>query len=426
MRGSLPSIVDLGRDLLVTSRLRLAFALGAPFVSSALFFVLAYDKHWVAAGGAVAFLSFITYGSTSHDLVHGNHRLGARTTDALLSLTELLALRSGHAYRVSHLAHHRHFPTDEDAEGRPAHFPLWRVLLTGPVYVSSLWVWAWRKAGRERGWMVLETMVIAAYLVLAVALFPRVPALLVYAILVYMGTWVLPLGLVYVQHDSRGKDALTQTRRFRGRIVHFMVHDRLSFGGSIASVGVIYIWLASRPLARGEVWAFWALVLSGAVGFSSFLSYLGFGYLDAWHGQATLLLLAVFLFGLARSAKRLHRPRALRSLLEPAMPFGLSGRMALGRSLLLFTAGGMLLAGAAILILGSTRVFVPQDLEFMQLEIAVLRAVNARLVPLIAHDRAGYLSLSHLLPAVIGALSFAVAMTLLSAPMRSSRRAFSK
>ena len=219
MRASLPSIVDLGRDLLVTSRLRLAFALGTPFVSSALFFVFAYGKHWVAAGGAVAFLSFITYGSTSHDLVHGNHRLGARTTDALLSLTELLALRSGHAYRVSHLAHHRHFPTDEDAEGRPAYFPLWRVLLTGPIYVASLWVWAWRKAGRERAWMVLETTIIAAYLVLAVALFPRMPALLVYAVLVYMGTWVLPLGLVYAQHDPRGKDALTQTRRFRGRII---------------------------------------------------------------------------------------------------------------------------------------------------------------------------------------------------------------
>jgi hypothetical protein len=37
-----------------------------------------------------------------------------------------------------------------------------------------------------------------------------------------------------------------------------------------------------------------------------------------------------------------------------------------------------------------TTVFVPQDLRFMGLQAADLHAVNARLVPLIAHDRAGF------------------------------------
>jgi hypothetical protein len=37
-----------------------------------------------------------------------------------------------------------------------------------------------------------------------------------------------------------------------------------------------------------------------------------------------------------------------------------------------------------------TRVFVPQDLEFMGLQPAELQAISARLVPLIAHDRAGF------------------------------------
>jgi hypothetical protein len=50
----------------------------------------------------------------------------------------------------------------------------------------------------------------------------------------------------------------------------------------------------------------------------------------------------------------------------------------------------MVLAGATILTVGMTRVFVPQDLAFMGVSIADLDAANPRLVPLIAHDRAGF------------------------------------
>jgi hypothetical protein len=37
-----------------------------------------------------------------------------------------------------------------------------------------------------------------------------------------------------------------------------------------------------------------------------------------------------------------------------------------------------------------TRVFVPQDLGYMQMTADELRLINPRLVPLIAHDRAGF------------------------------------
>ena len=39
---------------------------------------------------------------------------------------------------------------------------------------------------------------------------------------------------------------------------------------------------------------------------------------------------------------------------------------------------------------GMTFVFVPQDLEYMQIRRDDLHAINDRLVPLIAHDRAGF------------------------------------
>jgi hypothetical protein len=49
----------------------------------------------------------------------------------------------------------------------------------------------------------------------------------------------------------------------------------------------------------------------------------------------------------------------------------------------------MLVAGSAITI-GTAVVFVPQDLAFLGLDRVALDAIDPRLVPLIAHDRAGF------------------------------------
>src|SRR5256885_14365965 len=92
------------------------------------------------------------------------------------------------------------------------------------------------------------------------------------------------------------------------RILHFMIHDRISFGGVLIAIGVLYLWLALVPLRRRESWAWWALALSGSTGFLSFLAYLGYGYLDTWHGAATLTLLPIFVVGLART-RGLRRER---------------------------------------------------------------------------------------------------------------------
>jgi hypothetical protein len=65
-----------------------------------------------------------------------------------------------------------------------------------------------------------------------------------------------------------------------------------------------------------------------------------------------------------------------------------SGR--LGRWGLLATGAGLTLAGSVIMYLGATEVFVAEDLGFMGLTREALASVNARLIPLIAHDRAGF------------------------------------
>ncbi len=177
------------------------------------------------------------------------------------------------------------------------------------------------------------------------------------------------------------------------RIVHFMIHDRISFGGSLVAIAVLYLWLAEFPMQEGERWAWWTLVASGFVGFGSFLTYLGYGYLDTWHGAATLVLLPLFASGLW-----LQRPK-LAVARKPAIHFSLLnsqharrwiGRAALGRMLLLLSACGMIGAGLTIQFIGMTSVFVPTDLTFMGIDREQLHAINPRLIPLIAHDRAGF------------------------------------
>jgi hypothetical protein len=167
------------------------------------------------------------------------------------------------------------------------------------------------------------------------------------------------------------------------RILYFMIHDRISFGGVLIATGLMYLWLAVVPLGRKESWAWWALAASGSAGFLSFLAYLGYGYLDTWHGSATLALLPIFVWGMVRT-------RALRRGSPHAGETSGTTRLGVGRTLLLASTFGITMAGLTIMAVGMTRVFVPQDLDFMGLSAQDLQAVNPRLVPLIAHDRAGF------------------------------------
>jgi hypothetical protein len=114
----------------------------------------------------------------------------------------------------------------------------------------------------------------------------------------------------FLPHDEQflGMSADDLCARHGCRVVHFMAHDRAAFGGVVAAVGLLYLWLAAFPLRERAAWAWWAILASGAVGFASFLAYAGYGYLDRWHAAATLALLPCFLVGLARTRRRVARP----------------------------------------------------------------------------------------------------------------------
>jgi hypothetical protein len=177
------------------------------------------------------------------------------------------------------------------------------------------------------------------------------------------------------------------------RIVHFMFHDRVSFGGSLVALSVLYLWLAEFPVREAERWAWWTLLVSGFLGFGSFLTYLGYGYLDNWHGVATLLLLPLFVVGLWRLHNTIPSTAgatAKMGFFEAAPWTNWRTRPGIGLLCLMMSACGTIGDGLTIQVIGMTSVFVPSDLTFMGLDASRLDAINPRLIPLIAHDRAGF------------------------------------
>jgi beta-carotene hydroxylase len=223
----LPSLDELGRDLLAVPMWRRVVSLVVPFLLVALFFVLAAQGEWIAALLCPVLLSFLTYGSISHDLVHRTLGLPRWLNEILLSLIELLAFRSGHAYRAVHLHHHAAFPADDDIEGAAARMPLWRALIEGVSLQARLWLFAMRRPGAHRPWAAAEcaaaTLMFAACIVAA----PITIAPLAYALLMIGGSWIFPLITAYIPHDAAGASDLVQTRLFRGKVLSWLAMEHL-------------------------------------------------------------------------------------------------------------------------------------------------------------------------------------------------------
>jgi beta-carotene hydroxylase len=222
-----PTLDDLGRDLLTVSHWRLVLTLSAPFALVALFFVLAANGWWIVALACPVVLSFLTYGSISHDLVHRNLRLPRWLNEVLLSLIELLAFRSGHAYRAVHLHHHARFPAEDDVEGAAAKMSFMRALVEGLALQPRLWVFAMRRRGAHRRWAIAEAIAVVVMLGMAIAVWEQTKAPLVYAALMIAGSWIFPLVTAYIPHDARGATELTRTKLFRGKVLSWVALEHL-------------------------------------------------------------------------------------------------------------------------------------------------------------------------------------------------------
>ena len=222
-----PPLRELGTDLTRLSQRQRFTALALPFACAAAYWPLAIAGWWPGAVLALIALSFFTYGSTSHDLVHRNMGLPGRANAILLCVIELLAIRSGHAYRAAHLYHHLRYPAEDDIEGAAARMSWPRAIREGLTLQYRVWFWAIRRGGHERRWMLAEGAVCVTLVTTALAAIPWsiVPA--IYVGLMIAGSWVIPLVTSTIPHDVDGADELAQTRLFRGRVASIVALEHL-------------------------------------------------------------------------------------------------------------------------------------------------------------------------------------------------------
>lgn len=213
-----PSLAELGADLLETTPRRRRIALARPFVGIAAY-VAAVWAGWWWLTPLIVFGIFVAIVTATHDVVHRALGLAPRATNWALFLLGLVLLESGHAYRTTHLQHHRLFPHEDDPEGHPANLTALGALLFGPVFLVRLWWWAWRRNPAERGWLAAEATAPLVAIVAGIALWPVTPAVLAYVAMAVIGSWVYPLLTVHLPHRHYGDDPLTQTRTLRGRII---------------------------------------------------------------------------------------------------------------------------------------------------------------------------------------------------------------
>lgn len=198
-------------------------------------------------------------------------------------------------------------------------------------------------------------------------------------------SWIIAATSVLLPYDLDFIEmSVGELHGINHHLLHFMSHDRITLAGTMISIGILYYQLARYGLKDGLHWAKTALITSGLVGFSSFFLYLGYGYFDPLHALAAALLFPMFLLSMRSNPDQPYRkPVNLRNTRI--------WRTAMWGQLCFVVLGfALAIGGLTIATVGVTEVFVPEDLAYLKVTPAELDAANPRLMPLIAHDRAGF------------------------------------
>ncbi|GIH78089.1 hypothetical protein [Planobispora longispora] len=198
------------------------------------------------------------------------------------------------------------------------------------------------------------------------------------AALITIGPLLLWYDEAYLGMDRHRLDVVNH------RLAPFLQHDRITMAGTMVAIGVLYAGLAWGGLRQGWGWSRRAYLASGLVAFSTLFSFLGTGFVEPLHTAVTVVLFPMFLLAALRS------PERPRWTARPEGPERLRRRALTGQLLMIMVGLGLFAGGAVISVVGLTEVFVSTDLAFLGTDPGRLDAASPRLVPFIAHDRAGF------------------------------------
>ncbi|KHF40263.1 dihydroorotate dehydrogenase [Halalkalibacter okhensis] len=172
---------------------------------------------------------------------------------------------------------------------------------------------------------------------------------------------------------------------FNERILFFMAHDRMTLAGTMVSGGIIYMFLARYGIRNGLLWAKQATDMAAIIGFLGIFLFIGYGYFDWLHLLFWLVLLPFYCIGYFKTTRLRGTPSSKNRDNDHYWRKSLFGQfcfVVLGFS---FIIGGMIIS-----YIGITSVFVPTDLLYLCMPADMLQSFNERLIPVIAHDRAGF------------------------------------
>lgn len=167
-------------------------------------------------------------------------------------------------------------------------------------------------------------------------------------------------------------------RRNSPLLFSFMAHDRATLAGTMVGLGWMYLMLARHGIHGARV----TVIASALTGFASFFSFFSFGYFDTLHAFVAAVLLQFtiqIMVGHDRQAQILPRLDIEDRIWRRAQ---------WGQLLWVVHAGGLLVAGAVILGIGMTSVFVSEDLNFLCVTAQETQEWGARIKSVVAHDRA--------------------------------------
>jgi dihydroorotate dehydrogenase len=168
-------------------------------------------------------------------------------------------------------------------------------------------------------------------------------------------------------------------------ILAFMSHDRMALAGTMISGGILYIQLARHGIKNDMHWARMAFHSAAIIGFIGIFLSIGYGYFDWLHGLFWLLLLPIYFFSFREGKSVIGPPFSSHGSNDKSWQYGLYGQ-------LMFIILGFLIVVGGIVIstIGVSKVFVSTDLNFLCMSPQMLNQISSNLIPVIAHDRAGF------------------------------------
>ncbi|MGM0843620.1 MAG: dihydroorotate dehydrogenase [Bacillota bacterium] len=172
---------------------------------------------------------------------------------------------------------------------------------------------------------------------------------------------------------------------YNERIMLFMAHDRMTLAGTMISGGIVYMNLAKHGVRKQLKWAKQAIDSAAILGFLGIFLFIGYGYFDWLHLIFWLVLLPFYIYGFIKTKGISETPSSGNRRNHSIWKISLVGQflfVVLGFS---FVLGGILIS-----FFGVTSVFVPTDLLYLCMTPDLLEDFNSKLIPVIAHDRAGF------------------------------------